>query len=154
MRDCIHCGHTTLLCHTCAKKKYEEPLQAELERFRHGAPIEGDYVCPDSLERGRYKTALEKIDAIRNDIVGTQSLGFSRHVYPLVAALDEAGFGGLGYEAAREHAKKNLDSDQILREELAHEEHLRVIEDLLDIVRTYSPGHTEAIKDAEELLGV
>ena len=45
--------------------------------------------------------ALAKIDAIRNDIVGRQSIGWSRHVYPLVAALGDAGYEGMGYEAAR-----------------------------------------------------
>ena len=45
--------------------------------------------------------ALNKIDAIRNDIIGRQKIGWSSHVYPLVAALDEAGYPGLEYEAAR-----------------------------------------------------
>ena len=45
--------------------------------------------------------ALTKIDAIRNDIIGRQKIGWSSHVYPLVAALDEAGYPGLDYEAAR-----------------------------------------------------
>ena len=45
--------------------------------------------------------ALTKIDAIRNDIIGRQKIGWSSHVYPLVAALDEAGYPGLEYEAAR-----------------------------------------------------
>ena len=45
--------------------------------------------------------ALSKIDAIRNDIIGRQKIGWSSHVYPLVAALGEAGYPGLDYEAAR-----------------------------------------------------
>ena len=45
--------------------------------------------------------ALTKIDAIRNDIIGRQKIGWSSHVYPLVAALDEAGYPGMEYEAAR-----------------------------------------------------
>lgn len=45
--------------------------------------------------------ALTKIDAIRNDIIGRQKIGWSSHVYPLVAALDEAGYPGLDYDAAR-----------------------------------------------------
>lgn len=46
-------------------------------------------------------TALEKIDAIRNDIIGRQSINWSAHIYPLVAALEGAGFRGLGYDKAR-----------------------------------------------------
>ena len=45
--------------------------------------------------------ALTKIDAIRNDIIGRQKIGWSSHVYPLVAALDEAGYPGMEYEIAR-----------------------------------------------------
>ena len=45
--------------------------------------------------------ALSKIDAIRNDIIGRQKIGWSSHVYPMVAALDEAGYPGMDYEAAR-----------------------------------------------------
>lgn len=45
--------------------------------------------------------ALSKIDAIRNDIIGRQKIGWSSHVYPLVAALGEAGYPGMDYEAAR-----------------------------------------------------
>ena len=47
------------------------------------------------------ENALTKIDAIRNDIIGRQKIGWSSHVYPLVAALDEAGYPGMEYEAAR-----------------------------------------------------
>lgn len=48
--------------------------------------------------------ALEKINAIRNSIVGTQTVNWSAHVYPLVAALNEAGFEGQEYEVARKEA--------------------------------------------------
>jgi len=40
--------------------------------------------------------ALTKIDAIRNSIVETQSINWSGHIYPLVAALREAGYEGTG----------------------------------------------------------
>jgi hypothetical protein len=48
---------------------------------------------------------LERINAIRNSIVGTQTVNWSAHVYPLVAALNEAGFEGQGYEEARKEAE-------------------------------------------------
>ena len=47
--------------------------------------------------------ALVKIDAIRNSIIGSQTMTWTAHVYPLVKALEDAGIHGMGYEAAREH---------------------------------------------------
>lgn len=51
---------------------------------------------------GELEGALTKIDAIRNSIIGCQSVNWSEHIYPLVAALNEAGFEGQEYESARE----------------------------------------------------
>lgn len=45
----------------------------------------------------------EKVNAIRNSIIGAQTVNWSEHVYPLVAALNEAGFKGLDYAEAREN---------------------------------------------------
>lgn len=42
-------------------------------------------------ERDRYRAALEKINRIRNIVTGTQSATWSNSVYPMVAALNEAG---------------------------------------------------------------
>lgn len=47
--------------------------------------------------------ALDKISAIRDSIVGSQQVNWSEHIYPLVAALNEAGFKGAGYDLAREN---------------------------------------------------
>lgn len=47
------------------------------------------------------ETFGSKVNAIRNSIVGAQALNWSEHVYPLVAALDAAGFVGLPYPEAR-----------------------------------------------------
>ncbi len=52
-------------------------------------------------DRDRLRAAMTKINAIRNSIVGMQGFNFSEHAYPLVAALDEAGFNGDGYPQAR-----------------------------------------------------
>lgn len=49
------------------------------------------------------EAALTKINAIRDSIVGVQGFNFSEHAYPLVAALNEAGFEGLPYPEAREN---------------------------------------------------
>jgi hypothetical protein len=49
------------------------------------------------------RDALEKINQIRNSIIGTQTLNWSEHVYPLVAALQDAGFEGMSYPEGREY---------------------------------------------------
>lgn len=43
----------------------------------------------------------ERVNGIRNSIIGAQAVNFSEHVYPLVAALNEAGFVGKNYDEAR-----------------------------------------------------
>lgn len=48
--------------------------------------------------------ALQAINEVRNSIVGMQKVGWSLHVYPLVAALEEAGLKGEGYKIAHEKA--------------------------------------------------
>jgi len=60
-------------------------------------------------ERDAYQIALNKIDAIRNSIIGFQSVGWSEHIYPLVAALGDAGFPGAGYEASRKNVSTLLE---------------------------------------------
>lgn len=47
--------------------------------------------------------ALSKINDIRNSIIGCQKINWSEHIYPLVAALNEAGIEGQGYPEAREY---------------------------------------------------
>jgi len=63
----------------------------------HATPI------PDPSAGERMREALDKINDVRNSIIGTQSLNWSEHVYPLVAALEAAGFEGMGYPAARQY---------------------------------------------------
>lgn len=55
-------------------------------------------------EKAALRTAMEKINDIRNSIVGFQKISWSEHIYPLVIILDDAGFAGAGYEAARNTA--------------------------------------------------
>lgn len=80
-----------------------------------GVDDAGVYHPPDrewweehSADLERYREALEKIDAIRNSIVGRQSIHWSMHIYRLVAALKEAGFEGEGYEIARAKAEAEI----------------------------------------------
>jgi len=105
----------------------------EAWRHYHYEPFVGDPLNPDDKERVRRhgeackkafragflaarpaptaekgqdeknKTALLKINDIRNSIIGFQKINWSEHIYPLVAALDEAGIEGMGYPKAREY---------------------------------------------------
>lgn len=52
-------------------------------------------------ELAEAKTALSKINEIRNSIIAFQSINWSEHIYPLVAALNEAGIEGMGYDNAK-----------------------------------------------------
>jgi hypothetical protein len=67
----------------------------------------------------RLKTALAEIDRIRNNIVGSQSINWSRDIYPLTAALQAAGFEGEGYDAARERLLTDAETIEKLRVELS-----------------------------------
>jgi hypothetical protein len=53
--------------------------------------------------------SLMKINVIRNSIVGLQTVNWSEHIYPLVAALNEAGQVGMEYPEAREQFGTMLD---------------------------------------------
>jgi hypothetical protein len=67
---------------------------------------QADGLSRESVLRAQFasaEAALQKINAIRNSIVGCQTVNFSEHVYPLVAALDEAGFVGDGYDVSRKN---------------------------------------------------
>ena len=55
-------------------------------------------------ELAQKNAALEKINAIRNSIIGFATVNWSEHIYPLVAALNSAGCQGEGYPKSRENA--------------------------------------------------
>jgi len=60
-------------------------------------------------EVGRLRTAIGKVNAIRNSIIGCQKMNWSEHIYPLVAALNEAGIEGQDYPEAREYVGTMLE---------------------------------------------
>lgn len=71
--------------------------RSELERvtgiaglLRLEAGVSAQQLATAQGRAGRLEEALNEIDAIRKDIISNQSLGWSRHVYPLVATLDAA----------------------------------------------------------------
>lgn len=51
----------------------------------------------------------DKVNVIRNSIVGFQGFNFSEHAYPLVAALNAAGFEGQNYPEALAYFGSMLD---------------------------------------------
>lgn len=75
-----------------------------------------------SRERDAKHDALTKISAIRDSIVGLQQVNMSEHIYPLVAALDGAGYVGVGYAIARENVGTLLEQ---LAAALAREERVK-----------------------------
>ena len=85
------CGHST--CdprYGCSR--------VEVAQFESGSPYW------HALQReSKLRAALTKLNEIRNSIVGIQGFNFSEHAYPMVAALNEAGFAGLPYPEARDN---------------------------------------------------
>lgn len=84
-----------------------------------------DHECQTSMatiasERARAEAAEAKIErllagltaisAIRDSIIGFQNVGWSEHIYPLVAALHDAGFEGVGYDEARKNVSRTIDA--------------------------------------------
>ena len=55
------------------------------------------------------EAALHKINDIRNSLIGLQTFNWSEHAYPLVAALDAAGFEGMNFDAAFHYYGSLLD---------------------------------------------
>jgi hypothetical protein len=66
-------------------------------------------------------TALDKINAIRNSIVAFQAINWSEHIYPLVAALNEAGIEGEPYPGNREYLGSIIDQRDKAMREMAEE---------------------------------
>ena len=77
------------------------------------------------------RTALVTINAIRNSIIGTQTVNWSEHVYPIIAALDAAGMVGVPYETARANAGTLIERATKAEAEV---ERLRAV---VDAVRAY-----------------
>lgn len=87
--------------------------------IQHAQPALAKVICIAAEELEELRKSLAKIDAIRNDIVGRQLIHWSEHIYPLVAALHEAGYEGAGYDKAKEAALTTWDA--LAAERAAHE---------------------------------
>ena len=124
---------------------------AELERERdeawnatgvagavRGLTTLADVIATNRKHATGLQEALQKINAIRNDIVGMQSVGFSRHIYPLVAALNEAGIEGAGYTEARAALVKEMADEKAERERVTGLE--AALSTLLDAAERQAAG--------------
>jgi hypothetical protein len=70
--------------------------------------------------------ALTKINDIRNSIIGFQTMDWSEHIYPLVAALNAAGFDGMSYPEARKNFGTLLERTNAAEDALATAEAARL----------------------------
>lgn len=84
-------------CDTCAHEIVQE-LRAENERL---------------------EACVKKVNDIRNSIIALQTMNWSEHIYPLVAALEAAGVAGKGYPGDRENYGTILQQNEAMRKELA-----------------------------------
>jgi hypothetical protein len=67
MSECKTCPHGPVRkpCVYCLQAE-RDALRRELERWRHGRTIEGDYVCPTELERDALRAKLAEAEAARD----------------------------------------------------------------------------------------
>jgi len=95
-------------------------------------------------EVGRLRTAIGKVNAIRNSIIGCQKMNWSEHIYPLVAALNEAGIEGQDYPEAREYVGTMLERT-LAAEARANaaeqrvKEAVKVLEPFASVIEDYDP---------------
>jgi hypothetical protein len=77
---------------------------------------------------GQLELALNKINDIRNSIIGYQKINWSAHIYPLVDALNEIGIVGKNYDKAKNVAQTQV--ERIAELEARENELLHALEDL------------------------
>jgi hypothetical protein len=76
------------------------------DAYEHGGWSLQAYLAaaePREKRIAELEATLTAINAIRNSIIGAQTMNWSEHIYPLVAALDRAGVEGLPYPDARKN---------------------------------------------------
>ena len=101
------------VCPSCRAKILAKPGDARVAlRPDEMRQIEADWKVRAEAAEAEVKKlrgGLTKISAIRDSIVGFQNVGWSEHIYPLVAALHDVGFDGVGYDEARKETRTLLD---------------------------------------------
>ncbi|MES0386059.1 MAG: hypothetical protein ABUJ98_15940 [Hyphomicrobium sp.] len=95
--------------------------------------VSDDYIHKLEADCKRLRLCCEKLNAIRNSIVGRQGFNFSEHAYPMVAALNEAGLAGQPYPEAKENLGTLIEQRdkaeakvRELREQVEVERHCRL----------------------------
>lgn len=83
-----------------------EPAATELRKILSDfeeVEAERDKLKAERDMFAEHRRALAKINEIRNSIVGSQTINWSEHIYPLVAILESIGIHGAGYPVARKN---------------------------------------------------
>ena len=92
-------------------------------KLRRSCDLDGSNAIADALtELETLRAALAKINVIRNSIVGAQTMNWSEHIYPLVAALNVAGYEGQPYPEARAYIGSVLDQRDAAEARAKHAE--------------------------------
>ncbi len=107
---CSNCGKSV---HDITEKDLRTKLEEQTNKTKfykryldRTKKLTTQYFKENSVLRAKLEAAekaLDKINDIRNNIVGLQKINWSEHIYPLVAALNAAGLQGLHYPDAREY---------------------------------------------------
>lgn len=129
-----HESQRTALVH----KSLHDQVVAELrEEVRIARESHAETMAAATARIAKLAGAMQTINAIRNSIIGAQTMNWSEHVYPLMSALDGAGYRGLGYEEARANVKTTLERIAELEAQLSRGVFVRDMsdEELWDVFR-------------------
>jgi len=125
-------------------------LSAEILGLKMRGEAPGTVEVLLALQIEALEACCEKVNAIRNSIVGCQQFNFSEHAYPLVAALNAAGFVGEPYPAALASVGTLLERATNAERKLAE---VRVLLDSWPSGVMMSADEVFAILDADESEG-
>ncbi len=94
------------VCPFCAGPLYEHDVSRQVDGQRYHI----DCVIRLLKDKNHEQTkALRAINDIRNSIIALATMNWSAHIYPLVAALNEAGYESDDYEEAKAKAQTLID---------------------------------------------
>jgi predicted secreted protein len=123
-------------CAVCGAGPHEPCREVRASRSAPPAQGRGEIEALRE-EMDRLAAALGKVNEIRNSIIGLQTMNWSEHVYPLVAALDDAGIQGQPYAEARARFGTMLERTVAAESALAAQDGLR--EAAREVVAAYPP---------------
>jgi predicted secreted protein len=140
-------------CAVCGAGPHEPCREVRASRSAPPAQGRGEIEALRE-EMDRLAAALGKVNEIRNSIIGLQTMNWSEHVYPLVAALDDAGIQGQPYAEARARFGTMLERTVAAESALAAQDGLRerVLEEAARTVAATEPAFAYGIPDASDTL--